>query len=94
MKDHQSSNSWQNLPPEVQAQILEKREYERRLGDLLEDIRQAALGIDYQTKVHLKQIEKRVMSKLMDTEFDIKRIIKDYRNNNLVDKKQGKLFDE
>lgn len=91
MNNEPKNYSYGTLSPEVRAQIEEKKQYELRLTNLLEDIRQAALGIDYQTRVHLRQIEKRVISKLIDTEIEIKKIIRDAQTSD-INKAQGKLF--
>lgn len=93
MDNNNQQISWNSFSPETQARIEEMRNYERRLGELLEQIRTAALGIDYQTKVHLRQIEKRVVKKLIDTEIEIKKIFKEAVEENRVKQYQGKLFD-
>lgn len=93
MDNNDQQISWNSFSPETKTRIEEMRNYERRLGELLEQIRTAALGIDYQTKVHLRQIEKRVVKKLIDTEIEIKKIFKEAVEENKVKQYQGKLFD-
>lgn len=94
MKNEPTGYSWDSFSEETKTRIQEKKQYERRLNDLLEDIRQAALGMDYQTKVHLKMIEKRVISKLVETEIEIKKIVKEHVNKQKLDSAQGTLFDD
>lgn len=93
MDNNDQHISWNSFPPETKIRIEEMRNYERRLGELLEQIRTASLGIDYQTKVHLRQIEKRVIKKLMDTEMEIRKIFKEAAAENNAKQYQGKLFD-
>ncbi|MEN9820708.1 MAG: hypothetical protein RL176_610 [Pseudomonadota bacterium] len=93
MNNESPNYSWSDFPKEVQSKIMEKMNYEKRLGELLEDIRQAALGIDYQTKVHLRMVEKRVLTKLAQTESEIRQIFKDEVAKLAREKNQGTLFD-
>lgn len=86
--------SFNNFPEEVKSRLIEKRAYEEKLTLLLEQVRQAALGIDYQTKVHLKMVEKRILDKIIQTEADIKNIISSTKSKLNELQKQGQLFDE
>lgn len=94
MNTQSSGYNWDMFSEEVKANLTEKKLYERRLGELLEDIRQAALGIDYQTKVHLKMVEKRVIKKLIETRSDIDAVIKKAIAEAKLVEMQGSLFDE
>lgn len=89
-----SNYSWNGLPEDTKAILTEKKLYEEKLTTLLENVRQAALGIDYQTKVHLKLVEKRIIDKLIEVEADIKTIISSTKSKINTLSKQGKLFDE
>lgn len=93
MKNPPAGYSWDSFPEDVKARIEEKKRYEKRLGDLLEDVRQAALGIDYQTRVQLRQIEKKVIDKLFDTRVEIENIIKSAKTQE-TNRMQGKLFND
>lgn len=80
-----------SFPEDVKLRIENKRQYTRRLNDLLEDIKSAALGIDYYTKADLKQLEKKVIHKLHETELEIIDIVSKYQSE-YKNAHQGKLF--
>jgi hypothetical protein len=79
-----------DLSPEEKKKLNKKMEYYRRLGEVLEDIRIAALGLDRESKYELDAARRAVLLKIADTEREIKTIIKNHQKNS----NQGSLFDE
>ena len=78
---------------EVQALIEQKIAYTRKLTKHIESIRQAALGIDYQTRVQLSQIERKVLEKLAETHEEIKDLVRIHNNAARSGYVQGTLFE-
>lgn len=80
------------INPELKSMYAEKISYSRRLSELLEDIKSAALGIDFQTKIQLKNLEIKVIKKLHETELEIKKLVNDNKEEFKKISNQGKLF--
>jgi DNA phosphorothioation-dependent restriction protein DptG len=87
---------YENYPKDYKSNpselLKEKREYERRLVDLLEDIRMAALGIDPQSKLQLRILEKQVKDKLREVLKEINEIVRDIKSHYKDHPDQGRLF--
>jgi hypothetical protein len=81
-----------NLPQDIMDLIQEKLDYEKKLVILLEDIKQAALGIDPQSKMELRILKNKVIAKLQDTNHEIREIIKTAKTQQVY--KQESLYDE
>lgn len=73
---------------------VEKQRYIQRLTQLLEDIRLAALGIDKQSQLELRILEKKVRDKLLATKLEVRKVIEEHNVNIKKLRNQGSLFDE
>jgi hypothetical protein len=89
-----SNGKWiKKFPKEVQPLLAEKLQYGNRLTDVLENIRTAALGIDPQSKMQLRLLEKDVVKVLRKTHDEIKELVQAHMSEYEMNKYQGKLFD-
>ena len=81
------------FPEEVQPLLAEKLQYGNRLMELLEDIRTAALGIDSQSKMRLRLLEKDVVKVLRKTHDAMKELVQAHMSDYGMDKYERNLFD-
>jgi phosphoenolpyruvate synthase/pyruvate phosphate dikinase len=91
-KGSEQVNNTYEMDPELRGLYFEKISYSRRLQDLLEDIKSAALGIDFQSKIQLRNLEIKVLKKLHETEIEIKKLVNDNKEEFKKFSTQGKLF--
>jgi len=82
-----------SIDKDFAAFLEEKSRYAEKLTRLLEEIRLAALGIDKQSQRELRNLERKVIDKLMVTKHEVEKVLKQHRLELKELKNQGKLFD-
>jgi len=89
-----SNGKWiKEFPKEVQPLLAEKLQYGNQLMDLLENIRTAALGIDSQSKMRLRLLEKDVVKVLRKTHDAMKELVQAHMSDCDMSKYERKSFD-
>lgn len=84
--------SFEDMTPEQRKIFHDKYSYAKRLSDVLEEIRTAALGLDPQSQMELRNLSRKVIDKLHDVNKEIKTFIKQIKAERLNSENQGKLF--